>query len=79
MNNIRQELSNLKPFEREQLKYAHQYNISQYIKLPNNRFIGVHCATIRHLIIEESTNDWYIGRIQLPNGDHKDAVDTATV
>jgi hypothetical protein len=53
--------------DRERLKCAHQHCVASYVKLPNDRFVGVFVNGARHLIIEESYNDWSIGKIIYPS------------
>lgn len=63
---IKQLLRTLTIEQKEQLKCAHQYCVATYISLPGNIFIGVYCNGARHLLIEESHNNWYTGRICYP-------------
>lgn len=49
--------------DKEMLRYSHSYYRAAYVKLPHGRFIGVHCAGIKHLNISDTYNDWYIGTI----------------
>ena len=50
--------------DREMLRYSHNYYRAAYVRLSNNRFIGVHCAGIKQLNITDTYNDWYIGTVQ---------------
>jgi hypothetical protein len=40
--------------------------MSQVVKLPDNRFIGVNTGHIKHLAIEQKAGAWAIGTIRSP-------------
>ena len=76
MDQLKQALKSLDSKDKAQLRYAHDYAISQYLKLPDGYFIGVHCEGNRNLIIVESNNDWYFGRLNYPNDNGNGNVNT---
>jgi hypothetical protein len=67
-NRINDIIRSLSKEDREMLRYAHTYGTPAYVKLPHNRFIGVHCQGVRRLIITDNYNDWYIGALEQSNG-----------
>lgn len=57
-------LDSLHPEQRKLIFYAFEHDMSQYIKLDNNRFIGVNITHLPFLKIEESAGVWAIGEIK---------------
>lgn len=49
--------------QKHQLRYAFEQGISQYIELPNNKFVGVNLQPTSVLKILESKNEWSAGEI----------------
>lgn len=41
--------------------YAFEHNLSQYIHLPDNEFIGVNVQHLKHLFVRESAGVWSVG------------------
>jgi len=60
---IKMILDNLTEEQRAQLMYAFEQQISQYIELSDNRFIGVNVNTLKTLKIRESNGVWAYGEI----------------
>ena len=61
---IKEILSQLKPEERRLLDYAFEEEFSQYVTLPNNKFVGVNTQHVKHLQIEEQAGKWFYGTIK---------------
>jgi hypothetical protein len=64
MRTVKEVLDGLKSQERDQLMVAFEGDFSQYVELPDNKYIGVHANRVKHLEIEQSAGDWSIGRIR---------------
>lgn len=60
---IRELLKRLSRVQMQQLRYAHEQEIAQYIELDDDIFIGVNVEPIPYLIIEERAGDWACGRV----------------
>jgi len=61
---IRQILDNLPKADKNKLLYAFEHGLEQYVELDNNKFVGVHTDTIKHLTPTESTGAWSYGTIK---------------
>ena len=59
---IKEILKSLTLEERKQLMYAFENEFTQYIDLPNNKFIGVNIQSIKCLEILESKGVWSYGK-----------------
>ena len=57
-------LDSLSDEQRRQLMYAFEHEFSQFIKLPENKFIGVNISPIGHLKIQEAVGKWAYGDIK---------------
>jgi phage-related protein len=56
-------LNNLTPKQRQQLQYAFENQIAQYVELSDHKFVGVGIAHLKHLKIEEAAGTWSFGTI----------------
>ncbi len=61
---IKEVIDGLPPQQKGQLMHAFENEFSQFIRLPDNKFIGVNVQTIKHLKIIESAGCWFYGIIQ---------------
>lgn len=50
--------------DKDCLKFAFDNLIAQYVKLPDNKFIGVHCGDDPGLIVEETNGYWFRGNLK---------------
>ncbi len=50
--------------KRQQLMYAFESGIPQYIELPDGWFIGVNLADLKQLEIIDMQGEWSIGQIR---------------
>ncbi len=64
---IKQLLDKLKHEERRQLMYAFEHQVSQYIELPDGKYLGVNTQHIKHLQAEEVAGSWSYGIIKGAN------------
>ncbi len=64
MKTIRQALDNISKEQLSVLMYAFEHGIPQFVKLSDDEFVGIHVEKIKHLKVEQSTeNGWAMGRI----------------
>lgn len=49
--------------QQEFLNYAFENKITQLVELGNGKFIGVYINPTEYMTIEETENNWYIGRL----------------
>lgn len=61
MTTIKDTLDNLSPEQKRQLMYAFEHMLSQYISLPDGKFIGVHVDKIKNLHVTQKAGVWAIG------------------
>lgn len=61
---IKEILDKLKPDQKRLLMYAFENEFSQYITLPDNKFIGVNAHNIKHLQVEEQAGKWAYGSVK---------------
>lgn len=61
---VKKALASLSDTDRKLLFIAFENEQAYYIRLSDNRFIGVNVQTIPNLLIEESAGLFSIGRIQ---------------
>jgi hypothetical protein len=47
--------------QRELLSYAFENKISQLVELPGRKFIGVNLMPTEYMVVEETSNNWYVG------------------
>ena len=64
MSTIKDALDSLREYERRQLMYGFEHSFSQFVCLPNGRFIGVNIKNIKHLEVEQEAGVWAIGKIK---------------
>jgi len=60
---LRELLKQLSPRQMQQLRYAHEQEMAQYIELDGGIFVGVYVEPIKHLVIEEQTGVWACGKV----------------
>jgi len=61
---IKDLLGGLSSKEKALLMYAFEHDLSQYVTLKGNGFIGVNVTHIQHLEIEQSTGVWAAGKVK---------------
>jgi len=61
---IKEVLDNLSDSQKRQLYYAFESEVSQYIELPDSKFIGVNIGHLKHLNVELATGVWAVGQIK---------------
>ena len=61
---IAEVLNNLTREEHRRLMVAFESEISQYVELPKNHFVGVNTQTIKHLQPTEVAGAWSYGDIK---------------
>ena len=61
---IRDLLEKISALDRQELIYALEEEIAQYIELDGGIFIGVNVEPLQHLIIEEQTGAWACGKVK---------------
>ncbi len=59
---LKSKLDGLSTEQRRRLMHAFEMSITQYIKLPNNHFVGVNVSTPSFKILEQ-TGVWSYGQI----------------
>lgn len=64
MRTVRTEMSKLSNEKRQQLMYAFESGIAQYIELSDGWFIGVNIDNLKQLEIVDTAGEWCIGRIK---------------
>jgi len=64
MKTIKEILDTLKDHERQQLMYGFEHEFSQYVCLPDGKFIGVNVNSIKHLEIEQQVGAWCTGIVK---------------
>ena len=64
MTTMRDRLNRLTVQQQRQLQYSFENQFSQYIELPDNKFIGVGVQSLKHLQIEESAGTWSYGTLK---------------
>jgi len=63
MKTIKEILDNLKDHERQQLMYGFEHEFTQFVCLPNNKFIGVNVTNVQHLEVEQQVGVWCTGTV----------------
>lgn len=61
---IRDTLNGLTTEQQRQLMYAFENEFSQFIRLPDDKFIGVNINQVRNLKITESAGKWAYGDVK---------------
>ena len=61
---IRAVLDKLSDSDRAHLMYAFEHELSQFVKLPEDKFVGVNVTAVPHLRIQESVGVWAYGDIK---------------
>lgn len=64
MKPIKDILNQLQSEEYKQLIYAFENGFEQYIKLPDDMFIGVNVFHLKHLEILQSEGQWAYGYVK---------------
>ena len=66
MRTVRTEMNKLTNEKRQQLMYAFESGIPQYIELPDGWFIGVNIDDPNQFEIIDTAGEWSIGQIRQP-------------
>jgi len=61
---LREVLNNLSPSDREQLMYAFEQELAQFVVLADGHFIGVHLTPLKNLTVLETAGVWSYGTVQ---------------
>jgi len=61
---IKELLRLLQPEQKKQLMYAFENEVTQYVKLPGNKFLGVNVGHLSCLVILESAGVWAYGELE---------------
>lgn len=64
MSLINNQIEKLTPQEKKAIIYAFENQQPYYVKLEDNRFVGVHITSEPNLIIEEVVGAWSLGRLK---------------
>ena len=64
---IRDVLDKLSQADRAHLMYAFEHELSQFVKLPENKFVGVNITAVPNLRIKEAIGVWAYGDIKNDN------------
>ena len=64
MSTLKTIIDSLPDESRQQLMYAFEYDLSQYVDYNGNKFVGVNINNLRHLDIEERIGKWSIGIVK---------------
>ena len=64
MRTVKVEIAKLPADKRQQLMYAFESGLPQYIELADNWFVGVNVNDLKNLEILDSAGAWSIGRIK---------------
>jgi len=57
-------LNNLTVEQRRRLQYSFEQQFSQYVELPDGKFLGVGVDSLKHLQVEERAGTWSYGTIR---------------
>ena len=71
---MRERLNSLSLNQQRILQYSFENQFSQYVELPNNKFIGVGVQSLKNLKIEESAGTWSYGSIIKSKGTSNEKV-----
>lgn len=69
MESLKEILEKLPQSDRELLNYAFEHGLAQFVRLPNNRFIGVNIDHLTYLIPDAIAGKWRAGKDT--SGNHK--------
>lgn len=61
---IKDVLNKLPANSKQQLMYAFQHQLPQFVELPDGKYVGVHTNSIKHLVPEIVVNNWTYGTIK---------------
>lgn len=71
MRTIKEILDSLPAENKRLLMYAFEHGLSQYVELPDNRYIGVNSNGVKHLFIEQAAGAWSTGINAAPKKENK--------
>jgi hypothetical protein len=61
---IKEIMDSLPDDKKSQLMYAFEHDFTQFVELPDNKYIGVNTSHIQHLTKEQVAGNWYVGEIK---------------
>lgn len=66
---LKELLDGLSVEERRLLMYAFEYDLTQYVILPNGRYLGVNASKVKYLVpdLSMSSGKWSTGDCKIPN------------
>lgn len=64
MRTVKTEMNKLTNEKRQQLMYAFESDIPQYVELSDGWFIGVNITDLKQLEVVDTAGAWSIGRIK---------------
>jgi len=64
MTNIKQTIDSLNQEQKRKLMYAFENQLTQYVELPDSRYVGVNTERLKHLNPEQKAGVWSYGTIK---------------